>query len=105
LLGLRRHRWVKMFRCHRDVTPARAVSPVHGNTECLCITVLASLGLHYLRLVKQVVQMLDGREKYLEFQDDLAWWYQWCFLISEDLSLDGKVYSSPACRAKRYSVW
>jgi hypothetical protein len=54
---------VKMFGYHGAVTPARAVSPVHSNTECLCITVHTSLGLHYVRLVKQVVQSVRRKGK------------------------------------------
>jgi hypothetical protein len=40
-----------MFRCHLDVTPFWAVSPIHANRKCLCITVHTSLGSHYVRRV------------------------------------------------------
>jgi hypothetical protein len=56
---------VKTFRYHRNIRPARAVSPVHGNTECSSITVHISLGLHYVRLVKQVAQSVRRKGKVL----------------------------------------
>ena len=48
---MRKHRRLKMFRCNLDATHFWAVSPVHANRKCLCITVHTSLELHYVRRV------------------------------------------------------
>jgi hypothetical protein len=52
--------------------PPPSVIAAHADRKCLYITVHTSLRLHYVSLaVKQVLNIVRQREKYLELQDDL----------------------------------